>query len=285
MGDFSMWVLEYARSTNVISYGLYGERNRVASQSYNYTVIRGNGHCVIVDVGIGPGDAQRKMAAACSLSEWQEPGSVLAEIGLAPDDIDTALITHAHFDHMGNLGAFGNSAIYVQEREITGWLQWLDMGPRFSYFAQFVDPANLSTAMTLEREGRLTLVDGDMADVVPGVDLHSAPETHTFGSMWISVKEANPADSWVIAGDNVTVYGNLEGIGRDGVFHPIGYATGSQVRILMSYQSMLSEVHDRVSHVIPGHDSALSERFPSRITSQGLTVTQLALRDGATSYV
>ena len=52
----------------------------------------------------------------------------------------------------------------------------------------------------------MIVVDGDRDDVVPGIDLRLAADTHTFGSMYVTVRNdgaRESQDAWVFAGDNV----------------------------------------------------------------------------------
>ncbi len=41
----------------------------------------------------------------------------LADIGLTPQDIDIVILSHAHFDHVGNAHLFQNAKWYIQEEE------------------------------------------------------------------------------------------------------------------------------------------------------------------------
>jgi N-acyl homoserine lactone hydrolase len=41
----------------------------------------------------------------------------LADIGIAPADIGTVILSHAHFDHIGNAGLFRHASWYIQRRE------------------------------------------------------------------------------------------------------------------------------------------------------------------------
>ena len=61
----------------------------------------------------------------------------------------------------------------------------------------------------------MIVVDGDRDDVLPGIDLRLAADTHTFGSMYVTVRNdgaRESQDAWVFAGDNVYTYDNLTGL-------------------------------------------------------------------------
>lgn len=75
--------------------------------------------CVVVDSGNGPHRGERRFAA--------EPA--LAAEGIAPESVDTILLTHGDFDHIGGLvredGAFAYpNARYVLHRQL--WDFWHD---------------------------------------------------------------------------------------------------------------------------------------------------------------
>jgi hypothetical protein len=107
--------------------------------------------------------------------------------------------------------------------------------------------------------------------------------------MYVNVRNdgrAGSDDCWVFAGDLIYSYANLEGYDpQDPQYIPIGLATGSQTNVMLKIQEMIELAHGQVRRVIPIHDEALKEIFPSRITGKGLRITELALAKGETSRV
>jgi hypothetical protein len=92
--------------------------------------------------------------------------------------------------------------------------------------------------------------------VCPGIKLHLAADTHTFGSQWIEV--STPAGPHVVAGDAVASYANLERM------WPPGYHQGNCWNLLDTYRhlrSMVGEGH--LDRIVPGHDMEVFRRTPS----------------------
>ena len=109
MANYSMWLLEYAHiPTQAMSVFLAGHHNEgFRLMPFSYLVLKGEGHVAMVDVGMDPSqdDYARELAQKDNVQDWQPPEKVLAKIGLKPADVDTVFLTHAHYDHMGNLMA------------------------------------------------------------------------------------------------------------------------------------------------------------------------------------
>jgi N-acyl homoserine lactone hydrolase len=146
-----------------------------------------------------------------------------------------------------------------------------------------IDPGDILRAVDLGRQGRLVCVNGDREDVLPGIDLHAAFDTHTWGSMWVTVRAQS---TWVFCGDLAYMVENLRGDDpNDPQYLPVGLATGSQFNLIMASDAMVKAAGGDPTHVIPVHEDRLKEMFPSRITGANLCITELALADGEPSRV
>jgi hypothetical protein len=145
------------------------------------------------------------------------------------------------------------------------------------------DPDDVRRGAELATQGRLVLVDGDKDQILPGIDLFAAFDTHTFGSQFVRVHSAGGA--WILAGDLVNVQENLVGRDSDGVYLPIGYASGSQTNLLLATERMMAMVEYDHRRIIPVHERRLAEIFPSRVTEAGLSVVEVALSAGERSRV
>jgi hypothetical protein len=65
----------------------------------------------------------------------------------------------------------------------------------------------------------------------------------------------------------------------------VGLAVGSQTNLLMATHNMLELTGHETKRVIPIHEEGLKDVFPSRITQEGLRITELCLADGEKSRV
>lgn len=294
MADYSIWVLEYSYVPNYHKSGvLYGAHNEgYVKLPYCYVVIKGRDHVAMVDVGYNDKDYGKTLGDRFGVENWRDPKTVLAEVGVTPEEVDTCFITHAHFDHFGNVEDFPNTKFYIQEREISKWVWAMSLPDRMRWMMVAVDPGDIVRGVDLARDKRLVTVDGAVEDVLPGIDLHAAPDSHTWGSMWVTVRndgKKQSEDTWVLAGDLVYQFDNITNDGSvvdvEEMYTPVGLAVGSQTNLILATEEMMSQTGYEARRVIPIHEERLNDTFPSRISKEGLRITEICLADGESSKV
>lgn len=59
-----------------------------------------------------------EFCASVEMSEADTPPNRLAEVGVAPEEVDCVVLSHLHMDHAGNLEAFPDAEFVVQRREL-----------------------------------------------------------------------------------------------------------------------------------------------------------------------
>lgn len=294
MANYSIHVLEYSYVANYHKSGvLYGAHNEgYVKLPYCYVLIRSNDHIALVDVGYNHKDYGQHLAEKFGVENWRSPKVVLSELGLTPEDVDTVFITHAHFDHFGSVEDFPNATFYIQREEIEKWVWALSLPDRLRWLLIAVDPSDILRGVNLAAQGRLRTVEGSVEDVLPGIDLHLAKDSHTFGSMWVTVRNDGKPDSedtWVLAGDLVYQFSNIKNdgsvVGVDTMYTPVGLAIGSQMNLLLATEEMMKQVDYDDIRVIPIHEEGLADRFPSRITKENLRISEICLADNMASVV
>jgi N-acyl homoserine lactone hydrolase len=291
MADYSIWVMEYAYIPEVpISSVIYGAHNQgVRKLPYGYVLIKGNGIIAMVDVGYNHFDYGAVLGNKFGAQAWQPASTVLAEAGVSPEEVTHIFLTHAHFDHAGNTDAFPNAQFYIQERELSKWVWAIALDQRFRWLNSGTDPGDIMRIVDLARQGRLVVVDGDVENVLPGIDIRAAHDTHTWGCQFVTVRNdgrVKSADSWVMAGDLAYTYENLRGTDPSSPnYIPVGLAMVSQCELLFATDAMVRDAGGDYKRVIPVHEEALRDEFPFRISKMGLRISEIAVADGETSIV
>lgn len=290
MGNYSIWLLEYGYTEGFPKgITLHGAFNETVRFSYAYVLIKGNGIVAMVDVGFDNVAYGRELNDRFGVQNWREPREVLQSCGVSPEDVSHVFITHAHFDHFGGADYFPNATFYIQERELSKWVWALSLDRKLRWLTAAIDPADIIRAITLAQNGRLVCIDGTREDVLPGIDLIPAHDTHTAGSQYVLVRndgKRQSSDAWVLAGDLIYCVENVTGVDvTDPAYVPIGLAAGSQTNLLLTTHEMLKAVGGDAKRVIAVHESRLSEMFPSRKTDAGLQVIEVTLGDAQTSQV
>lgn len=225
---------------------------------YSVVVSRqGSGRKVfLVDTGFATGE----LMTGRKFADFEPPAVTLAKIGLSPEDVDAILLTHMHFDHVGNIGAFPNATIYVQSAEYDGWQHvWRSIGDmpsgKQSWIMSSMNADDLPAFERARADGRVKFIDGS-CEVAPGLSLHLAAETHTFGSQWIEV--TTPKGPYVLAGDCVVTYANLERA------WPPGYHQGNAWKLVECYERLRSLVGPEcIDRIVVGHDMEVFRRHAS----------------------
>lgn len=132
----------------------YGEPDEEIEMAYYLWLLRDGERTVLVDTGFDPAVAARR-GRACEV----EPLRALAALGVAPDSVDAVVVTHFHYDHIGNLGAFAAAEWIVPRTELEAWTG--SAGPQ-------VEAAEVEAIAEAVADGRARTTRGE-EEVLPGV--------------------------------------------------------------------------------------------------------------------
>ncbi|SDH01081.1 N-acyl homoserine lactonase family protein [Klenkia brasiliensis] len=197
---------------------------------------------VLVDAGISAAHA----ATVPGLEHRGSPVALLAEVGVAPGDVDVAVLTHLHYDHTGTVAELPRARYVVQRAEWEYWTgPWARRITREHWLNSPADMAHLAGA-----GDRLELLDGD-AELAPGLSVHRVGG-HTAGMQ--VVRAATPAGAVVVASDSSHFYENVETDRPGTLLHSMTGVHGAFDRV--------RELADP-GLVVPGHDPEVLARHPA----------------------
>ena len=222
----------------------YGEPDGEQVMDYFFYVLRGGGRTIVVDCGFDPVAGARRGRTCLT-----EPVEALRQLGVDPASVETLLITHLHYDHIGNLGAFPNARFLVPERELSFWTSPV---ARYHGFWHHVEEAEIAEVAAAHEAGRVDLYGGE-TEIAPGL-VALEVGGHSPGQHVLLVD--TPSGRLVLTSDAVHLYEELEKARPFGVLADL-----EEMYLGFETIKRLGEAPGTV--VVPGHDPEVTRRFPA----------------------
>jgi glyoxylase-like metal-dependent hydrolase (beta-lactamase superfamily II) len=269
-----VYVMEYARSkdqpwVDLIS-GMY--HDGVMDLPFSFILAQRGDRNVLVDVGFMQDD-HNTFSRKFGIPTWISPVRMLSEMNLAPEAISDIFVTHAHFDHMGSIAEFPNAQIYIQKSELLSWYEAIALPKRFGHLTAIIDPDNLRTALDASIQHRVTLIDGDKDNVLPGIHVRLG-SGHTIGQQFVVIDTA--LGRRVISGDCVYSRRQFTGHNNDGVYVPLNNATGSVWEQLKTIDKMNDELGGDLGRLVVLHDIERWKGLPIEKEVEGFRIVKVA---------
>ena len=220
---------------------------------YFIWVVKGPGSTFVVDTGF-----TAAMAAKRRRTFLQCPVQSLAALGIQGDSVTDVVITHLHYDHVGNFDKFPNARFHLQERELayaTGRYM------KYPFFAHSFEVDEVVGMVRLNYDGRVELHNGEV-ELAPGITLHPTPG-HTAGLQAVRVHTRR---GWVVLASDTTHF--FENMTTDRPF-TVGFHLGHMVDAFRILESLASSP----DHIIPGHDPLVMQLYrPPEARLEGIVV-------------
>ena len=176
------------------------------------------------------------------------PTEGLQLVGIKAQEIIDVIVTHLHYDHIGNFDLFPNATYHLQDREMA-YATGRNM--KQSVFSGAYDVSHVTGMVHEVYAGRVNFIDGDK-ELAPGLSVHHIGG-HTDGLMSVRIHTAR---GWVVlASDASHLYANINSVNP----FPIVYNVGDMVQ---GFDKLLT-LADTPDHIIPGHDPLVLEKYPA----------------------
>lgn len=220
-----------------------------ARMDYFVWLLTNGKRAILVDTGFDEhaARARKRSFLACPIRSLET-----LDVGAA--DIEDVVITHAHYDHAGNLGLLPRARFHLQERE----MQFATGAPmRHNVLRHPYCVDDVCSLVRLVYADRVIFHDGDF-DLAPGVSVHLIGG-HTHGMQIVRVRTRR--GNVVLASDAAHYLENL----RARSPFPI---VSSVMEMLRGYER-IEALADSPDHIVAGHDPQVMQRY-----------RRLQLRDG-----
>ena len=252
---YEIYAIKYAHHERRASENFIGGDLHDGPMPLDYFVwlVRNSERTLVVDTGFSAATAARRQR-----EHLRCPTEGLRMLGVEAGAVRDVIITHLHYDHVGNFDLFPAATFHLQDEELryaTG---------RHMCHGVFSGAFDVEDVVGIVRDvyrGRVRFHDGD-AKLFPGISLHLIGG-HTLGLQVVRV--ATRRGNVVLASDASHFYANMEQVRP----FPIVYSVADMVE---GYDR-LRALAESSSHVIPGHDPLVMQRYSApRKDLEGIVV-------------
>lgn len=204
--------------------------------------IRNEHRTIVVDTGFDSETAKKRHR-----TYLHDPVELLTAVGIVAHEVTDVVVTHMHYDHCGNLMAFPNARIHIQDDEMA-YCTGRCMG--HATLRKPFEAKDVMNAIKCLFEGRLVFHRGK-SQIADGIFLHQVGG-HTKGLQVVSVPTAR--GEIVLASDAAHYWTNI----RERSPFPIVV----DLEGMLEAYGMIESLADGPYHVIPGHDPRVLDVFP-----------------------
>src|ERR1700744_3604652 len=165
---YEVFALRYARRDARRAEHFIGGDPHDAPMPMDYFVwlIKGEGRAVAVDCGF-----TAEVAAKRGREYLRNPAEALSLLGVEADAVQDLVLTHLHYDHVGNLDRFPAARFHLQEPDLHFAV---GRHMRHRHFSSAFEVEDIVGLVRLNYAGRVQLYNG-VVELAPGITLHPAP--------------------------------------------------------------------------------------------------------------
>jgi glyoxylase-like metal-dependent hydrolase (beta-lactamase superfamily II) len=250
--NYEVYALRFASTVHrkpISQFAMNGPDNDSVNVCFMFWLIKeNNGKNILVDAGF-LNDVEE--AKNFDVINYIRPDSMLLRINLRPENITDIILSHPHWDHLDGIDLFPNAHVWIQKEDFNYFVgtAWQKDGNNGGF-----DKRDVRKLIDLNLANKLTLVDGDEKEIIPGIKVYTGSR-HTFNSQYVLVETTT--DKIILASDNIWIYYNLEHLRPA----PL-YGTFDTTAYVKSMQRMKTLVSN-TKYIIPGHDSKIFSIFPT----------------------
>lgn len=231
------------KSEVYLNWPIYGRDDEPIGMDYFFWLVEAGDQTIVVDTGFSTeGGAHRDRTFLV------HPTEAFAALGVDPASRPEVLVTHAHYDHIGNIDHFPTSRLTLSQAELDFWLSDMAQRAQFHHSAEDAELAELRRA---HEQGRVRTFDDEL-EIADGVRMVRVGG-HTPGQ---SIVLVDTDDGTVaLASDAVHYYEEYD--------HDVPFAYVADLPAMYAGFDLLHawEADGTIQHVVSGHDPDTLDRF------------------------
>jgi glyoxylase-like metal-dependent hydrolase (beta-lactamase superfamily II) len=209
---------------------------------YYVWLIKGAGRAIVVDAGFTAEVATRR-----GRTHLRCPIAALGLVGVDAASVKDVVLTHLHYDHVGNFHLFPTAEFHLQEPELH---YAVGRYMRYRHLARSFEIDDIVGLVRLNYARRVRLYNGPV-ELAPGISLHPAPG-HSAGLQFVRVNtQRGPV---VLASDVTHYYEHMES--------ERPFTTALHIGEMLDGFDKLRAAAPSLQHIIPGHDPLVMRRYP-----------------------
>ncbi len=210
---------------------------------YFVWLARNSDRAVLIDIGFTAESGGRR-----GRQQERCPIGSLPLLGVDPARIEDVILTHMHYDHVGNFAALPKARFHLQEPEMH---YAVGRYMRHRHLARSFEPDDVCGLVRLNFDGRVSYHDGP-AEIVPGISVVPTGG-HSAGLQFVKVNTKRGVV--VLASDVTHFYENMEA-GRP-------FTTALHIGQMLDAFDTLRAHAASPDLIVPGHDPLVMQRYPA----------------------
>ena len=242
--EFELFAIRYAtRDARRADHFIGGDpHDAPMPMDYFVWIAKQGSRAVVIDAGFTEETARKRKRTFLRC-----PVDALRLIDIEPAIVETVVLTHLHYDHVGNFHRFPKAEFHLQEPELH---YAVGRYMRYQQLAHSFEVEDVVGIVRLNYARRVRLHNGPH-ELMPGIELHPAPG-HSAGLQFLRVHTRR---GWVVVASDVTHYYEHMETERP-------FTTALHIGQMMEGFELLRRAAPSLASIVPGHDPLVMRRYP-----------------------